>query len=58
MLPRWLLPGVVALVFLAGMIVAKDSMPWPVFLGAALAFLAAAGWTLFIHNQDWTARRR
>jgi hypothetical protein len=58
MFPRWLLPGVLALGFLAVMVVTKESMPWPVFVGAALAFLACAGWALFIHNQDWTARRR
>lgn len=55
---RWMMPGGIALVFLAVMIWSKDSMPWPVSLVAAFAFLACAGWALFVHNQDWTARRR
>jgi hypothetical protein len=53
-----MMPGGIALVFLAVMIWSKDSMPWPVSLVAAFAFLACAGWALFVHNQDWTARRR
>jgi hypothetical protein len=30
---------------------AKDAAPWPIYLIAALALVACAGWTVLVHSQ-------
>ena len=56
--PRWVFPGVATVVFMLIMFWTKDSMPWPIYIGAALGFVCCAGLTMLVHQADKGARRR
>ena len=56
--PRWVFPGVATIVFMLAMFWTKDTWPWPIYYGSALAFVCCAGLTMLVHHADKEARRR
>jgi hypothetical protein len=48
---RWMPPAAATVGFVGLMAMAKDSAPWPVYLGLVLAVLCCMAWTMVVHSR-------
>jgi hypothetical protein len=52
----WTLPAAAAFALIFAIAWAKETAPWPIYLLAALAFLACLGWAAMLHSQSRSPR--